>query len=119
VGEDVAVAVAVGAAVVVVVVGAAVVGEGVVIPGMVVCCALTVAGESHVARSTNPAAKTARTTIDNFNKARVRSVISSPCASLTYDYYSYYSVSLPALHHKHPRTGRGQRTSRWRPYPLG
>jgi hypothetical protein len=83
VGEPVAVAV--GEAVVVVVVGTAVVGEGVVRPVMVVvCCASTLFGDSHPARITNTAANAATTKIDNFKKTRVRSVISSPCASLTY-----------------------------------
>ena len=77
-GDDVAVVVGAGEAVVIVV-GA---GEGedgvVVITGVVVCCARTMGGASHEARSTNPAAKIARTTMDNFSKARVRSVISPP-----------------------------------------
>ena len=78
-GDDVTVVGAGEDVVVIVVVGA---GEGedgvVVITGVVVCCARTTGGDSHEARSTNPAAKIARTTIDNFNKARVRSVISPP-----------------------------------------
>ena len=80
-GEAVAgvVAVVVGVGEAAVVVGA---GEGeegvVVIVGVVVCCASTVGGASHAARSANPLAKTARVTIDNFSKARVRSVISPP-----------------------------------------
>jgi hypothetical protein len=104
-GEDVVVAV--GEAVVVVVVGAGEGEDGVVIPGMVVvCCASTMGGASHAARSANPAVKTARATIDNFNKARVRSVI-SPCASL---FNGETMASLPALRHKRPRTGCGRGT---------
>jgi hypothetical protein len=82
VGEPVAVEV--GEAVVVVVVGTAVVGEGVVVTGVVNCCASTLFGDSHPARITNTAANAATTKIVNFSKTRVRSVISSPCASLTY-----------------------------------
>ncbi len=63
----------------VVVVGVGEGEEGVVIgTGVVVSCALTVVGAPHSARSANPAAKSANTTIDNFSKARVRSVISPP-----------------------------------------
>jgi hypothetical protein len=64
---------------VVVVVGAGEGEEGVVMgTGVVVSCALTVGGAPHSARSANPAAKSASTTIDNFSTARVRSVISPP-----------------------------------------
>ena len=89
--EDVTAVVGAGEAVVVkVVVGA---GEGeevgvVMVMGVVVCCAATVRGDSHVARSTNPTAKTARTTIEYFSKARVRSVISPPSGSLIRENYS-------------------------------
>jgi hypothetical protein len=104
VGEDVAVAV--GEAVVVVVVGTAVVGEGVVmVVGAVISCASSVDRSSPSNRSTNTVANAATTMIDNFNKTRVRSVIASPCASLTTD---HYSVSLPALHHLRSPTGPRQ-----------
>ena len=76
-GEDVVVVVGAGGDVVVV--GAGEGEEGVVMgTGAVVSCALTVAGAPHSARSANPAAKSASTTIDNFSTARVRSVISPP-----------------------------------------
>lgn len=85
-GDDVAVMVGAGEAVVVGAGEAVVIvvdaGEGedgvVVITGVVVCCARTMGGDSHEARNTNPAAKIARNTMDNFSKARVRSVISPP-----------------------------------------
>lgn len=78
-GEGDGEAVAVGEAVVVVVIGAGEGEEGVVMgTGVVVSCASTVGGAPHSARSTNPAAKIASATIDNFSKARVRSVISPP-----------------------------------------
>ncbi len=77
VGGDVVVVVVVGGDVVVVGVGEG--EEGVVMgTGAVVSCALTVGGAPHSARSANPAAKSASTTIDNFSTARVRSVISPP-----------------------------------------
>ena len=77
-GEDVVVVVGVGEAVVVVI-GAGEGEEGVVMGmGVVVSCASTVGGASHSARSANPAAKSASTTMDTFSKARVRSVISPP-----------------------------------------
>ncbi len=78
-GEGDGDAVAVGEAVVVVVV--VVIGdgeEGVVTVGVVICCASTWRGASHAARSANPVAMTTSATIDNFSKARVRSVISPP-----------------------------------------
>ena len=83
-------AVAVGEAVVVVVVPVVVVvvpvvvgdgegEEGVVMgTGVVVSCASTVVGSFNSARSANPAAKTARNTMNIFSTARVRSVISPP-----------------------------------------
>lgn len=77
-GEEVVVVVGAGDDVVVVV-GAGEGEEGVVMgTGVVVSCALTVGGAPHSARSANPAAKSASTTIDNFSTARVRSVISPP-----------------------------------------
>ena len=80
--DEVAMVVGAGEAVVVTVVGAGEGEDGVVVTtGVVVCCARTMGGDSHVARSTNPAAKIARTTIDNFSKARVRSVISPPAVA--------------------------------------
>ncbi len=76
---DVTVVVGGGDDVVVITVGAGEGEEGVVtVIAVVVCCAWTFVGDSQEARSANPAAKIARTTIDNFNKARVRSVISPP-----------------------------------------
>ncbi len=73
-------AVAVGEVVVVVVVPV-VVGDGeagVVTVGVVICCASTWRGVSHAARSANPVAMTTRATINNFSKARDRSVIYLP-----------------------------------------
>ena len=104
-GDDVVVTVGAGEAVVVAV-GA---GEGedgvVVITGVVVCCALTMGGASHEARSTNPAAKIARTTMDNFNKARVRSVISPPAIARSTTTLAMTTIApLPAFRHKRPRT---------------
>jgi hypothetical protein len=87
VGDDVTVVVGVGEAVVVVV-GAGDGEAGAVKTGVVVCCASTMGGASHIARSPNPLAKTTRATTDNLSKARVRSVISPPCASLIYDKHS-------------------------------
>jgi hypothetical protein len=77
-GEDVTVVVGAGE------VGAGDGEEGVVITGVVVCCASTMGGASHAARSANPVAKTAKATIDNLSKACVRSVISPPYISLVF-----------------------------------
>jgi hypothetical protein len=114
--EDVTVVVGAGEADVVVVVGAGEGEDGVVMTtGVVVCCALTVGGDSHVARSTNPAAKTARTTMDNFSKARVRSVISPPSGSLIRANYSASARFSPQT----PPDRRRQWISRRHLYPLG
>jgi hypothetical protein len=74
-GEDVVVLVGVGDDVAVVV-GAGEGEEGVAKVGAVVCCASTMGGASHAARSAKPLGKTTRAMIDNLSKARVRSVIS-------------------------------------------
>jgi len=73
-GEDVTVVVGAGEAVVVV--GAGEGEEGVVIVGVVVCCASTMGGASQAVRSANPTAKIARATTANLSKNRVRSVMS-------------------------------------------
>ena len=114
--DDVIAVVGAGDDVVKVVVGA---GEGedgvVMVIGVVVCCAATVRGDSHVARSTNPAAMTTKTTIDNFSKARVCSVISPPSGSLTVRTIAL----LRTFRHKHPSYRMRHRVSRRRLYPLG
>jgi len=45
---------------------------------VVVCCASTVDGDSHIARSAKPRAKTIRATAAIFSARGVRSAISSP-----------------------------------------
>ena len=89
------------------VVGAGEGEEGAVKTGVVVCCASTMGGASHVARSPNPVAKTTRATTDNFSKARVRSVISPPCASLT---YAKKDSASGRFSPQRPRSGRGRRS---------
>jgi len=61
-----------------VVVGMAVAVDVVVCEYVVVCCAWTVGGDSHIARSAKPRAKTIRATAAIFSASGVRSAISSP-----------------------------------------
>jgi hypothetical protein len=62
----------------VVVVGVAVAVDVVVGVRVVVCCASTAGGDSHIARSAKPVAKTISATAAIFSKRGVRSAMSSP-----------------------------------------